>query len=153
MGYAVNYGVGDLAVFTSGPNPADLTVGGTLTLKIYSVDPVQTAWMAAQSPFIEVEVDALDGDGNYLEPIAAAQFQVCRTEAGIKVCNTGPTPTAGVYSVEIPAVPIPAGSMLRTTIRAAQVVTSTSRIVYGGVGSLGANWSDSGVTLTTGTVE
>ena len=153
MGYAVNYGVGDLAVFTSGPIPADLTVGGTLTLKIYSVDPAQPAWTVQQSPFIEVEVDALDGDGNYLEPIAAAQFNVCRTVAGTKVCNTGPTPTAGVYSVEIPAVPIPAGSKLRTTIRAAQVVTSSSRIVYGGVGSLGANWSDSGVTFTTGTVQ
>jgi hypothetical protein len=153
MGYAVNYGVGDLAVFTSNPIPADITVGGTLSLKVYSVDPAQSAWTAAQSPFIEVEVDALDGDGNYLEPVAAAQFDVCRTVNGTKVCNTGPTPTAGVYSVQIPAIPIPAGSRLRTTIRAAQVVTSTSRMVWGGTGSLGANFSDAGVTFTTGTLQ
>ena len=153
MGYAVNYGVGDLAVFTSGSIPSALTVGGTLTLKIYSVDPAQAAWTAAQSPFIQVEVDALDAAGNYLEPVAAAQFDVCRTVNGAQVCNTGPTPTAGVYSVEIPAIPLPAGSKLRTTIRAAQVVTSTSRMVWGGVGSLGANYSDAGVTFTTGTLQ
>jgi hypothetical protein len=153
MGYAVNYGVGDLAVFTSDPIPADVTVGGTLSLKIYSVDPLQSAWTAAQSPFIQVEIDALDADGNYLEPVAAAQFDVCRTENGTKVCNTGATPTAGVYTMELPAVPIPAGSRLRTTIRAAQVVTSTSRMVWGGVASLGADYSDAGVTFTTGTLQ
>jgi hypothetical protein len=58
-----------------------------------------------------------------------------------------------VYSVDIPAVPVAAGSLLRVTIHAAQVVTSTSRIVYGGVGSLGADYSDSGVTLTTGSLQ
>ena len=75
MGYAVNYGVGDLAVFTSNPIPADITVGGTISLKIYSVDPAQSAWTAAQSPFIQVEVDALDEAGNYLEPVAAASIR------------------------------------------------------------------------------
>ena len=64
-----------------------------------------------------------------------------------------PTTSSTVQDEMSPAVPIPAGSMLRTTIRAAQVVTSTSRIVYGGVGSMGANWYDSGVTFTTGTVQ
>ena len=38
-----------------------------------------------------------------VEPVAAAQFDVCRTVDGVKVCNTGPTPTAGVYTVEIPS--------------------------------------------------
>jgi hypothetical protein len=97
--------------------------------------------------------NALDSAGNYLEPVAAAQFAVCRTENGTKVCNTGATPTAGVYTVEIPAIPIPAGSRLRTTIRAAQVVTSTARMVWGGTGSLSADFSDAGVTLTTGTLQ
>jgi hypothetical protein len=43
-------------------------------------------------------------------------------------------------------VPIAAGSLLRVTIQAAQVVTSTSRIVYGGVGLLGSDYSDSRIS-------
>ena len=153
MGYATNYAASDPAVFTSAATAADMTVGGSMTVKIYSVDPAQSAWQAAQSPFITVDVDALDGAGNLLEPIASAQFDVCATINGAKVCNTGPTPTAGVYTASIPSVPIPAGSRLRVTIHAAQVVTSTSRIVYGGVAALGADYSDSGVVLTTGTLQ
>lgn len=153
MGYAANYTASDPAVFTSAPIAGALTVGGRMSVKIYSVDPAQPAWMAAQSPFIQVDVDALDASGNLLEPVASAQFDVCRTVNGTKVCNTGPTPTAGIYEVDIPAMPIPGGSALRVTIHAAQVVTSTSRIVYGGVGSLGADFSDSGITLTTGTLQ
>jgi hypothetical protein len=134
------------------PLAADTTVGGTMTVKIYSVDPAESAWKAAQSPFITVDVDAVDSAGNLIEPVASAQFNVCSTVNGSKVCNTGPTPTAGVYTIGIPAVPMSAGSALRVTIHAAQVVTSTSRMVYGGVGTLG-DYSDSGVTLNTGTLQ
>jgi hypothetical protein len=152
MGYATNYTANDPAVFTSGPIATDTTVGGTMTLKIYSVDPAVSAWQAAQSPFITVDIDAIDSAGNLIEPVASAQFNVCSTVNGSKVCNTGPTPTAAVYSIGIPATPVLAGSELRVTIHAAQVVTSTSRIVYGGVGTL-ADYSDSGVTLNTGTLQ
>ena len=44
MGYAVNYGADVPAEFDSAPLSAPLTVGGSLSLKLYLVDPAEPLW-------------------------------------------------------------------------------------------------------------
>jgi serine protease AprX len=152
MGYAINYGVGTPANFTSAKLAASLTVGGPASIKFYMVDPLQSAWTAAQSPFMEFEIDAIDDNGDLVLAVAASQQNVCTTVNGTKTCNTGATPVGGVYTFEVPPVTLPAGTRISVLAYAAQVVTSTARTVYGGRG-LTADFSDAGVTFTTGTLQ
>jgi hypothetical protein len=116
------------------------------------VDPLQSAWTAAQSPFMEFEIDAIDDNGDLVLAVAASQQNVCTTVNGTKTCNTGATPVGGVYTFEVPPVTLPAGTRISVLAYAAQVVTSTARTVYGGRG-LTADFSDAGVTFTTGTLQ
>lgn len=148
MGYAVNYGASMPGTFDGGPMASSVTVGGTVSVKVYLVDPAQPAWVAAQNPRLDVEVDALDENGELVAAIGFGEWSVCN-DAG--VCNTGPQPVGGVYTVSIPAATIPAGSRLSILVTETGVVASTSRTVYGG-GGLTANFADAGVTLTTGTL-
>ena len=157
MGYLVNYGAagiagGTPASFTTAKLTAPITLGGPATMKFYLVDPVQPAWQAAQSPFIEIEIDAIDDNGELVLAVVASQQQVCETVNGTFTCKTGPTPVGGTYVFDIPPVTIPAGTRLSVLVRAAQVVTSTARTVYGGRG-LAADFSDAGITFTTGTLQ
>ena len=121
-------------------------------MKFYLVDPLQPAWQTAQSPFIEIEIDAIDDNGDLVLAVAASQQNVCTTVNGTKTCNTGATPVGGTYTFEIPPITLPAGTRLSVLVYAAQVVTSTARTVYGGRG-LSADFSDAGVTFTTGTLQ
>jgi hypothetical protein len=152
MGYAVNYGVGTPASFTSTKLAAPLTVGGPATVKFYLVDPLQSAWVNVNSPFIEIEIDAIDENGDLVLAVAASQQDVCTTVNGATTCKTGATPVGGSYAFEIPPVTLPAGTRISVLVYAAQVVTSTARTVYGGRG-LAADFSDAGVTFTTGTLQ
>jgi serine protease AprX len=157
MGYLVNYGAagiagGTPASFTTAKLTAPITLGGPATMKFYLVDPLQPAWQAAQAPFIEIEIDAIDDNGDLVLAVAASQQQVCETVNGTFTCKTGPTPVGGTYTFDIPPVTIPAGTRLSVLVRAAQVVTSTARTVYGGRG-LTADYSDAGITFTTGTLQ
>jgi serine protease AprX len=152
MGYLVNYGVGTPAAFTSAPLGSALTIGGTVTLKFYLTDPAQPAWSAAQNPSLSLEIDAVDANGDLLVPLAAGEWSVCGTQGSTKVCNTGPQPVGGVYTVEMPAATIPAGARISVLVYETAVVASTSRTVYGGRG-LSGNFSDAGVKLTTGRIE
>ena len=153
VGYVVNYGAGIPADFTAAVGEklaAPMTVGGTASFKWYLIDPASTAWMAAQSPFMEVEIDAVDDAGNLVLPVAAAQVKICSTVNGARVCNTDAK--GGVYTFSVPPVTIPAGLRLSVRVYQAQLVTSTARTVYGGKG-LAADFSDAGITFTTGTLQ
>src|SRR5207253_1910350 len=149
MGYATNYGANIPAIFTGPPLAAPMTVGGTVTVKFYLTDPAQSAWASAgQNPRLDVEIDAVDANGNLILPLGAGEWHVCNNG----VCNSGTTPTAGTYTMSIPGATVPAGARLSIVVRQTAAVTSTSRTVYGGAG-LTANYSDAGVTLTTGTLQ
>src|SRR5687768_250325 len=150
MGYATNYGAGLPGVFTSAPLPAALTVGGVMALRFYLVDPAQPAWTLAQNPRLAVEVDAVDENGELLIAVGAAEFTVCNGTP--RVCNVGPQPVGGTYAMNIPPATLPAGSRLSVVVRETGVVSSAARTLWGGTG-LGGNFSDAGVTLTTGTLQ
>jgi hypothetical protein len=152
MGYAVNYGAGVPASFTSAPLPAPLTVGGAASLKFYLTDPLQALWQAGFNPRLSLEIDAIDADGELLVAVAAGEWTVCTTAGGAPACNSGPQPVAGTYTMQIPAATLPAGSRLSVLVRQTAAVTSASRTVYGGRG-LAADFADAGITLTTGTLE
>jgi hypothetical protein len=150
MGFAVNYGVGDPASFTSAPLAAPLTIGGPMSLKFYLTDPAEPAWVAAQNPRLAIEVDAVDENGELLLAAGAAEWTVC--SGSPRVCNTGPQPVGGNYTVGIPPLTLPAGSRLSVLLRESAAVASAARTVYGGAGLTG-NYSDAGVTFTTGTLQ
>ena len=150
MGYALNYGAGVPASFTSAPLAAPLTIGGDMKLRFYLTDPVQPVWTTAQNPRVAIELDAVDGNGDLLLAVAAGEWTVCNGTP--RVCNTGPAPVGGDYSMSIPPITLPAGSRLSVMLRESGAVSSASRTVYGGSG-LTANYSDAGVTLTTGTLQ
>ena len=150
MGYALNYGAGVPASFTSAPLAAPLTVGGEMTLRFYLTDPVQPVWTTAQNPRLAIEVDAIDAAGELLLAVAAGEWTVCNGTP--RVCNTGPSPVGGTYTMSIPPTTLPAGSRLSILLRESGAVSSASRTVYGGR-SLTADFSDAGVTFTTGTMQ
>jgi hypothetical protein len=105
--------------------------------------------VAAQNPRLDIEIDAVDANGDLLLAIGAGEWKVCDANG---VCNTGPQPTAGTYTMSIPGITLPAGSRLSVVVRETAAVASGSRTVYGGAG-LTANFADAGVTLTTGTLQ
>jgi len=148
----VNYGVGTPATFTGAKLAAPQTVGGTLTLKLYLVDPAQPVWQSGFNPNVALEVDAVDGNGELVAAIGSGEWDVCNTSGGTTVCNTGPQPVGGVYTVSISPATIPAGARLSVTIFESAAVASTSRAVYGGRGLM-TNYGDARITLTTGTVK
>ena len=149
MGYALNYGTGDVAVFTSAPLAAPLTVGGPLTLTFYLADSAQPAWQLTSNPRLSIEVNAVDADGDLLKAIGAGEWTLCN-DAG--VCTAGPTATRGVYTLNIPGGTVPAGSRLSIVLLESAAVTSTGRTVYGGK-TLTSNFADAGVKFTTGTLK
>jgi hypothetical protein len=150
MGYAVNYGVGEPATFTSAPLAAALTIGGPTTLRFYLTDPAEPAWVAAQNPRVSIEIDAVDENGELLLAAGSAEWTVC--SGSPRVCNTGPQPVGGNYTVNIPPTTLPAGSRVSVLVFESAAVASASRTVYGGAGLTG-NYSDAGITLTTGTLK
>ena len=149
MGYALNYGAGDVAVFTSTPLASPLTVGGPLTLTFYLADAAQPAWQLTSNPRLSIEVNAVDADGDLLKGIASGEWTLCN-DAGI--CTAGPTATKGVYTLNVPGATLPAGSRLSVVLLESAAVTSTGRTVYGGK-TLTANFADAGVKFTTGTLK
>ncbi len=151
MGYAVNYGAGTPAAFTSAPLATAVTVGGTVTLKFYLVDPLQAAWAAGFNPRVSLEIDAVDANGDLLVPVASGEWTVCNVVNGSNKCNSGAQPVGGVYTVEIPAVTLPAGSRISVLVFESAAVASTSRTVYGGRG-LSGNYADAAITLTQGSL-
>lgn len=92
----------------------------------------------------------MDENGELLLAVAAGEWTVCTGTP--RLCNTGPQPTAGTYSDEHPPVSLPAGSRLSVLVRETAAVASATRTVYGGAG-LTANYSDAGITFTTGTLQ
>jgi len=152
MGYAVNYGADVPAEFTSAPLTAPLTVGGPLSLKFYLTDPAQPVWQTGFNPRLGVEIDAIDANGDLLLAVASGEWTVCNTVGGARVCNVGPQPVAGMYTMQIPAITLPAGSRISILARETAAVASASRTVYGGRG-IAASFADAGVTLTTGTLQ
>ena len=152
MGYTVNYGADIPAEFDSAPLAAPLTVGGALNLKFYLTDPAEALWQTAFNPRLDVEIDAIDANGDLLLAVASGEWTVCNTVNGARVCNTGPQPIAGTYTMQIPAITLPAGSRLSVLARETAAVASASRTVYGGRG-LAASFADAGVILTTGTLQ
>ena len=152
MGYAINYGAGTPAVFTSSTTlSAPLTLGGPLSFKFYLTDPAQPAWQAGFNPRVTLEVDAVDANGDLLLAVASGEWTVCNTTTGTTVCNTGPQPVGGTYTVDVPPVTLPAGSRLSIVVFESAAVASTSRTVYGGRG-LSSSYADAGVKLTTGSI-
>jgi hypothetical protein len=152
MGYAVNYGVGTPAEFTSAALSSALTVGGEFTLEFYLSDPLQPAWEPGFNPRLSVEIDAIDAAGELLVAVGAGEWTVCNEQAGTNVCNTGPQPVAGTYTMQIPPATLPAGSRLSVLVRETAAVASASRTFYGGAG-ITASYASAGVKLTTGTLE
>lgn len=152
MGYTVNYGADVPAEFTSAPLQAPLTVGGSISMRFYLVDPAQPLWQTAFNPRLAVEIDAVDANGELLLAVASGEWTVCNTVNGSLLCNSGPQPVAGTYIMNIPAITLPAGSRLSVLARETAAVASASRTVYGGSG-LAASFADAGITFTTGTLE
>jgi serine protease AprX len=152
MGYTVNYGAGVPADFTSAPLAAPLTVGGTLSLKFYLTDPAQPVWQSTSNPRLGVEIDVIDANGDLLLAVASGEWTLCSTVGGATVCTSGPQPVAGTYTMQIPAITLPAGSRISVLLRETAAVTSASRTVYGGQG-LTTSFADAGVTFTTGTLQ
>lgn len=150
MGYAVNYGAGIAASFTSAPLTAPLTVGGALTLKFYLTDPAQPAWQPGFNPRLALEIDAIDQNGELLTAVAASEWTVC--DASAATCNTGPQPVGGVYTLDIPGITLPAQSRISVLVRETAAVASAARTVYGGRG-LTTSFADAGIKLTTGTLK
>jgi serine protease AprX len=148
MGYAVNFGLGMPASFTSSIVTSAITVGGTMSLKFYLTDPLQPLWQPGFNPRVDLEIDAIDSSGNLVAPIAFGEWTVCNGTA----CNTGPTPVGGVYTVQIPPATIPAGARISVLVSETAAVASASRTVYGGRG-LSASFTDAGVSLTVGTLK
>jgi hypothetical protein len=96
-----------------------------------------------------------DGTPKGLALLAATPLDPDGSSDGIKgarVCNTGPQPVAGTYTMQIPPVTLPAGSRLSILARETAAVASASRTVYGGRG-ISASFADAGITLTTGTLQ
>ena len=151
MGYLVNYGADIPAEFDSAPLAAPLTVGGALGVRLYLVDPAQPLWQTAFNPRLDVEIDAVDANGDLLLAVASGEWTVCNTVNGTFVCNAGPQPVAGTYTMQIPPITLPAGSRISVLARETAAVASSSRTVYGGRG-LAASFADAGVTFTTGTL-
>ncbi|OLE67515.1 MAG: hypothetical protein AUG09_02020 [Acidobacteria bacterium 13_1_20CM_2_68_7] len=152
MGYLVNYGADIPAEFDSAPLAAPLTVGGALGVRFYLVDPAQPLWQTAFNPRLDVEIDAVDANGELLLAVASGEWTVCNTVNGARVCNAGPQPVAGMYTMQIPPITLPAGSRISILARETAAVASSSRTVYGGSG-LAASFADAGVTFTTGTLQ
>jgi hypothetical protein len=154
MGYATNYGAegtgGTPASFVSAPLAAPLTIGGVATFKFYLVDSLQPAWIATSNPRITIEVDAIDADGFLVAPVASIEQTLCDASGN---CLSGPEPVGGIYTMSLPEQTLPAGTRLAVSVRITSLVTSTSRALYGGRASLGADFSDAGLTLTTGTFQ
>jgi hypothetical protein len=148
MGYAVNYGAGDPAVYTSAPLTAPVTVGGPMTFTVYLADPAETVWQAGFAPQLSVEVNAVDANGELIRAVASGEFDICDAAGN---CKTGPTPVRGVYTLNIPGVTLPAGSRLSVVMRESAAVASATHTVYGGKGT-STSYSDAGVKLTTGTL-
>jgi serine protease AprX len=146
MGYAVNYGADDPAVYTSAPLAAPVTVGGPMTFTVYLADPAETVWQAGFAPRLAVEVNAVDANGELIRAVASGEFQICDAAGN---CKTGPTATRGVYTLNIPGVTLPAGSRLSVVMRESAAVASATHTVYGGKGT-STSYSDAGVKLTTG---
>ena len=147
MGYAVNFGVGTPASFTSATLASAVTVGGPLTLTLYLTDPLQPLWQVGFNPSVYLEIDAVDSSGSLVAPIAAGEWTVCNGTT----CNTGPQPVRGVYTVQIPPATIPAGTRISVLVSETAAVASASRTVYGGRGLTGS-FADAGVSLTVGTL-
>ena len=152
MGYAVNYGADIPAEFDSAALASPLTVGGSLSVMLYLVDPAQPLWQTAFNPRIDVEVDAIDANGELLLAVASGEWTVCNTVGGSHVCNSGPQPVAGTYTMQIPAITLPAGSRISVLARETAAVASSSRTVYGGSG-IAASFANAGLTFTTGTLQ
>jgi len=148
MGYLTNYGADIPAIFNGSPLATPLTIGGPLSVKFYLTDPAQAAWVAAQNPRIDIEIDAVDANGDLLLAVGAGEWTACKNG----VCTTGTSPTPGTYTMSIPGITLPAGSRLSVVVRQTGVVTSTSRMLYGGA-ALTTNFADAGITLTTGTLQ
>src|SRR2546425_5845556 len=117
MGYAVNYGADVPAEFTSAPLTAPLTVGGTLSVRFYLIDPAQPLWQTAFNPRLDVEIDAIDANGDLLLAVASGEWTVCNTVNGARVCNAGPQPVGGMYTMQISPVTLPAGRRISILAR------------------------------------
>ena len=151
MGYAINYGAGVPGTFTSAPLAAPLTIGGNTSLRFYLADPAQPAWNAAQNPRLGLEIDAVDENGELLLAVGAAEWTVCNTVNGVRVCNSGPAATGGTYVVSIPPVTLPAGSRSRSSC--ARRASSPPPRAPCTAARASASYADAGITFTTGTLQ
>jgi serine protease AprX len=154
VGYAVNYGAGVPALFTTAPLTAPVTLGGETVLSFYLVDPTVTAWINTTSPRLTIEIDAIDANGELVAPIGAQEFQVCQGSGAAKTCLVGAdAPVKGTYTMYLPPITVPEGLRISVGVRMTAAVTSSARTVYGGKGLVGGNFSDAGVRFTTGTLQ
>jgi serine protease AprX len=138
VGYAMNYGAGVPATFTSAPLTAPLTVGGNGSITVSLVDSAQPVWSNAFSSGFAYTVLAVDGTGA-ATPVAAGDAP--------EDAQAGATPVKGTYTISVPPTTIPAGSSIQVELQLSGVYTSTMRLLYGGDA-----FADSGIALTTGTI-
>jgi serine protease AprX len=123
MGYAVNYGAGTPAEFTSEPLKAPMTIGGTGRFTLYLADEAQPVFGAYGTGAITYALDAVSPSGDVLG-VAGGELE----DGAV----SGPTPTKNEYPLVVPPTMIPAGSQLRLRLQISCFCTSTMRMVYGG---------------------
>src|SRR2546423_14331628 len=99
MACLTTYGANSPAVYTGAPLATPLTIGGPISVKFYLTDPAQPAWGAAQNPRLDIEIDAVDANGDLLLAVGAGEGEGCGANG---VCKTGPQPTARTYTTAIP---------------------------------------------------
>jgi serine protease AprX len=138
VGYAMNYGAGVPATFTSAPLTTPLTVGGNGHVMLSLVDPAQPAWSEAFASALSYTVLAVDAVG--------AQTPIAGGDAAEEV-QAGATPVQGTYTIEVPPAKVAAGSSIVVQLQLSGVYTSTMRLLYGG----GA-FATSALQLTTGKI-
>jgi hypothetical protein len=139
VGYAVNYGAGVPAQFTTAALTKATTVGGNASFVIYLVDAAQPAWSTAFSSGLTYTVIATTPTGDTI-PVASGETP--------EATQVGSAPTRGTYTASVPPVTLPAGVTLTVQFQFSGVYTSSMRFLYGG----GA-FADAGATFVTGIVK
>ncbi|HET7711699.1 MAG TPA: S8 family serine peptidase [Thermoanaerobaculia bacterium] len=139
MGYLLNRLAEVPAVFTSAPLATATAVGGTAKMRVHLVDPPQAVTGVVFVGRLIYSLEEIDAYGT---------AWAIGTGDAVGIAKDG----VNDVTMELPATPVAAGSRLRLklsyTTSPAGAPTSAARMLYGG-----SRYGDSGITVTTGTIQ